>query len=112
LAGVATMAGAVAELLPLLGSGTALAALALLLIAVPGAVPGATVTLSVNGALLAAGSEAIEQVMVPLLPAAGVVHAHPAGQERDVNRSGAGRTSDIATLAASLGPLFVTVIVY
>jgi hypothetical protein len=49
--------------------------------------------------------------MVPFVPAGGAVHDQPAGAEMAVNRSGAGSTSVKVTLAASLGPLFVTVIV-
>jgi hypothetical protein len=107
-----TNADAVEELFEPLESGAEAATLAVLLIGVPCVVAGSTTTLRVNVATLEAIIEGIEQVIVPLVPTAGVVHDHPAGAAMDVNRSGAGRTSVIVTPDASLGPKFETTIVY
>jgi len=55
--------------------------------------------------------DGIEQVIVPAEPAGGVVQDHP-GLARDTNRCGGVRTSVIVTTGASLGPEFVTTMVY
>ena len=52
------------------------------------------------------------QVIVPVVPTAGVVQDQPPGDDNDTNVVKPGSVSDIETVAALLGPLFVTVIVY
>jgi hypothetical protein len=70
------------------------------------------VTFSVKVAPLPTVIDASEQVTVPLAPGAGVVHNHPPGAVSDVKRRAGERTSVIVTVAASLGPLLETMMVY
>jgi len=111
LGGVPTAADEVELLFALFGSDVGVATVAVLLTAVPADVAGSTTTSSANVATAPAAIGDVEQTIVPFVPAGGVVHDQPAGTESAVNRSGAGSTSVIVTLAASLGPLFVTVMV-
>ena len=103
--------GAVSGWSLLLGAGGAVVLSAAFLMGVPAVAAGSAVT---SRPAVAAAPEilrAAEQMMVPLVPAGGVVHDHPAGDESAANRSGAGSASVMVTDAASLGPLFITVIV-
>src|SRR6202051_3205816 len=110
--GVATVAGAVAELFALLESATELATVAVLLMDVPAVAAGSIVALSVKVAAFPAVIDGSEQVTVPLDPAGGVVHDHPPGEEREAKRSDAGSTSVIVPAGASLRPLLVSRTVY
>lgn len=111
--GVATTADAVAELFALLESVGELATVAVLLMDVPAVAVGAMVTLRVKvAAPPLALIERMEQLTVPFAPTAGVTHDQPPGALSEAKRSGAGRTSVIVMLEASLGPLSVTTIVY
>lgn len=109
--GVATEADEAELLFALFGSEVGVVTVAVLLMAVPAEVAGSTTTSSANGATAPAVIGDVEQTIVPFVPTAGVEHDQPAGTESAVNLSGAGSTSVIVTLAASLGPLFVTVMV-
>ena len=73
--------------------------------------PASTLTVSVNTAL-PTKSDAIEQDTRPFAPTAGVEHDQPPGDVSDTNVVLAGSVSDIATVAALLGPALLTVIVY
>lgn len=103
-----TTVGAVAELLALLGSGVALAIVAVLL-RLPATVGRMT---RVN---VAAGAPearvAMVHVTVPPAPTAGVVQAQPAGEVSDWNVVFAGSMSVIVSIEAGDGPALVTVIV-
>jgi len=84
--------------------------LAVLLIIVPWVKLGATTTTSVN--MEFPGEKvALEQVIVPPAPTAGVVQDQPAGEESEKKVVPAGNVLDSETEVASLGPVFVTVIV-
>ena len=58
-----------------------------------------------------AASNGLVQVMVPVPPTAGIVQVNPGGEERDWKVVPVGMVSVRVTLAASEGPLLVTVIV-
>ena len=73
-------------------------------------VEGAIATVRVKTALPTARL-GFEQVTVPLVPTAGVVHDQPPGEESDTNVVPAGSGSERLTLAALLGPALVTVMV-
>jgi hypothetical protein len=109
--GVLTAADEVELLFALFGSEVGVVTVAALLMAVPADVAGATTTSSANVATAPTAIGVVEQTIVPFVPAGGVVHDQPVGAASAVKRSGAGSTSVIVTLAASLGPLFVTVMV-
>jgi hypothetical protein len=109
--GVPTDTDEVELLFALFGSAVGVVTVAVLLMAVPADVAGSTTTSSANVATAPVAIGVVEQTIVPFVPAGGVVHDQPACAESAVNRSGAGSTSVIVTLAASLGPLFVTTIV-
>ena len=77
--------------------------------------PGASLTTSVNAPDAPAASDPIVQVIVPALPAAGVLQAHPFG---GVMRWKVVPDGDVGTVSVmvtppvvSLGPRFVAVIV-
>src|SRR5438105_1661585 len=70
-----------------------------------------TVTTSVNLAEVPLGSKAAVQLTCPTVPMAGVVQVHPAGTVSELKDVLGGMASDNNRPAASLGPLFVTVIV-
>jgi hypothetical protein len=112
LGGVPTAAAAVDELFTVLDSGAVLVTAAVLLTGVPFAAAGSIVTLRIQVAAVLAGIDEMEQVTVPFVPAGGVEHDQPGTVDNDVNRNGAGSTSVIVTTGASLGPLWVTTIVY
>lgn len=75
--------------------------------------PETAVTLAtiVNDAVAPLGIDAIEQVIVPVPPIAGVVQLNPAGALTDWNVAPEPMTSTIFALAAASGPLFVSVCV-
>ena len=72
-AGESAVVLAMPLLLPPFGSDVVEVAVAVLLMVEPAGVPEAISTLRVNCALVAVASEAIEQVIGPLLPASGIV---------------------------------------
>lgn len=69
------------------------------------------VTFSVNVAVAPLASEEPVQLIVPVVPTAGVVHTYPAGETIDWNSSVDGSVSVIVTVVAVSGPWFVTTIV-
>lgn len=82
---------------------------AVLLIAVPAAVPAVTFSTMEKLAEPVAKLELSVQVMVPAFPTAGVVHDHPAGGvPMDANVVFAGVTSVRVAPVAVLGPALVT----
>src|SRR5256885_1259149 len=96
--------------LPGTGSVVAEEAVAVLLSTVLFATLDATFTASVNTALPGA-RVAMDELTVPPAPTAGVVLDHPPGDNSDTNVVPAGSVSLNDTVAASLGPAFVTVMV-
>lgn len=78
---------------------------------VPEARPGSTATSSVKIPEPTA-RDAIEQLIVPPAPTAGVVQLQPPGADSEVNAVPAGRVSLHVTSVAGSGPAFETVIVY
>lgn len=108
---VATTSAAVALLLAEFGSATAEEMVAVSLIAVPEAVPVATLSTTVKVDDPTAKLASV-QLIVPALPTAGVVHDHPVGIVIDWNVVLAGVVSVMTDDVATLGPPFVTVCVY
>src|SRR4051812_1608774 len=110
-AGTLVDAGAVTTgalvLLPELGSDVVLVTPAPLLI-VPVA-PGAAVVTMVNVPVPPEANDDAVQVIVPVVPAAGVVQFHPGGGVIDWKRSDDGRVSVKTTFDAPSGPPFVSV---
>src|SRR4051812_2497737 len=100
---------AVTALLPVLLSKLSLDAVTVSLI-VPDV--ATTFTSSTKKPLPAAGKEAIEQVIVPVPPTAGVVHDQNNGGFIATNVVPAGTVCVIFTLVAVSGPLFVIDCVY
>jgi len=107
----ATSAGVVVDpdavaLFGVVGSDVAEETVAVFAIVVPSGAAGDTCVVSVNCCGVAGASVAVEQsiVVVPL-------QLHPAGGAIETNCTCGGSVSVMTTLAASLGPLFVTVIV-
>jgi hypothetical protein len=76
---------------------------------VPAGVPGFTLTTTWRIAVVAGGSVAMVQVMVPVAPTGGKVHDHPPGVMAEKKVVFAGTASLNVTVAALLGPRFVTV---
>lgn len=109
--GAATVVVTVAELFVVTGSVEVVAAVAVLVIIVPAAVPAVTRTTSVKEAAVPAARFAVDAVTVPPLPAAGVVVVHPVGATNDTNVVFAGIVSVSETVAAAAFPLFATPIV-
>ena len=103
----ATTSAAVAVLLAELGSEIAELTVAVLLTAVPAAVPAVTFKATLKLAEPAAKLGSV-QLMVPVAPTAGVVHDHPAGGVTDTNVVFAGVVSVRLAVVAVLGPAFVT----
>ena len=102
---------AVAELLPAVGSAVVLDTLAVLVIVVPFAVPAFTFTTIVKLLNALAASDVAVKVMVPVPPAGTAsVRVQPAGVVTETSVVFAGTASESDKLAASLGPLLVTVI--
>ena len=87
--------------------------LAVLLIVVPSGVPGDTMTTTVKLAEAPAASVPIVPLIVPVPPTAGLVrlNAGPEVWASETNVVLAGTRSESATIWASLGPAFETVIV-
>jgi hypothetical protein len=108
---VATTSLAVAVLLADLGSLVDELTVAGLLITVPAAVPAFTFNATVNVPEPAA-KLGLVQVMVPVLPTAGVVQDHPAAGVIEANVVFAGVVSVSATAVAVLGPALATTCVY
>ena len=102
-----TVVVVVDELLIGLGSAVGELTVAVLLIDPPG-VAGLTCTTSVKFEVDPAATLALSAVTGPVAPTAGVVAAQPAGAVNDTNVVFGGRTSLSDTVAALLGPLFVT----
>lgn len=103
---------AVAELLPGVGSVVALDTLAVLVMVVPLAVPAVTCTTTVKTLDAPEASDALVYVSVPVPPAGTAsVRVQPAGVLAETSVVFAGTASDNDNDVASLGPLFVTVIV-
>lgn len=102
----ATTSAAVAVLLAVLGSGTDELTVTVSLIAVPAAVPAFTLTFTVKLEEPDAKLGSV-QLMVPVLPTAGVVHDHPAGIVMDWNVVFGGVTSVRLAEVAALGPALV-----
>ena len=107
----ATVADVVDVLLPAFGSGVAEAMVAVFFSVEPMAAVLPMLRTTVKFALAPPITVAVVQVIVPVIPTAGVMQFHPAGAVIDVNVRSAGNMSFIETDCASLGPLFVTLIV-
>jgi hypothetical protein len=109
-----TVVGAVELLLPGVGSAVADETVAVFDNGVPFGVAAEMLTTSVKTADAAAGSDAIVHVTAPVPPDAGAVQMNvgPLVCDSDTNVVFAGVVSVHATVDASDGPLFVTVIVY
>jgi hypothetical protein len=111
---VTTVELTVDELFPAVVSGVPVM-LAVFEIVVPAAVDAGTLTVIANGVLAPAGMLVNVQVTVPdVAPGAGVVHENPEPEVgvKLANAVPAGTLSVSTTLVATLGPAFVTVIVY
>ena len=108
---VVTVVVAVAELLAAFASVVELVTFAVLVIVVPGATPGLTLTTMVNVAVCPAARVGRVAVTVPVPPAAGAVVVRWPVPVNDTNVVPAGTRSVIDTFCGSLGPLFATVIV-
>ena len=113
-AAAVTVAEDVALLLGAVESVVADAIVAVLLIVAPTAVAGFTFKTSVKLALVLAGNDAIVQVIVPAAPTAGLAQANdgPLFCVSDTKVVLTGSTSVSVTVCASLGPLFVAVMLY
>ena len=107
-----TVVLAVALLLPGFGSADGDVTVAVLLITVPAAVAGATVTTRVKTELPTGRVPMVEQLIVPLEPTAGLVQVQPAGVTSEAKVVPAGRVSVIAAEAATVGPALDTVMLY
>src|SRR5882724_7293040 len=107
-----TVVVAVAVLLARLGSKVVELTVAVLAIVLPSGAAGLTWTARVKVAVAPLASVAVVQLTVPGEPAAGVVHAQPAGVGIDWNVVSGGSGSFMVTLAAAFGPALLTVIVY
>jgi hypothetical protein len=70
----------------------------------------AALTTSVKDALPGDNTATVQEI-VPVEPAAGVVHVQPAGEVSDTKVVFGGSGSDRATVRALLGPALLTVIV-
>ena len=106
--GAITVVLAEAELLSRLGSYVSLDTLAVVLIMVPGGVPGSTLNVSKKLALAPEARLEAVQVTVPKPPMAGIVHLHPIGTMMPRNVVLGGTTKVSTGLAAASGPLFAT----
>ena len=104
-----TVVLAVALLLPGVGSVVGELTVAVLLITVPAAVAGATVTTRVKTELPTGSVPMVEQLIVPPEPTAGLVQDHPAGVTNEAKVVPAGKVSVIAAEAATVGPALATV---
>ena len=107
----ATVVVAVALLLPIEGSVVGEETVAVLVIVLPLAAAGLTVTTSVNTELAIGIVPRVEQAIVPPLPTAGKVHDQPPGDVSDANVVPTGNVSVMDAEAATLGPALLTVIV-
>jgi hypothetical protein len=92
------------------GFGSAVADEAVALFEIGALAAGSTATVRVNTSLRNP-REAEEQDTVPPAPTAGVVQDQPPGALNDANVVSAGNVSEILTVAASLGPALVAVMV-
>jgi len=106
-----TLVVAVALLLPGVGSVVVAPMVAVSVITVLPFAELLTLTTRVNGAVPALASDALVAVTVPVPPTAGVDGVQPAGALNETKVVLAGTASLSVTLAASLGPLFATLIV-
>ena len=102
---------AAALLFAAFGSEAAELTLAVFVIVVPTGVAALTCTTRVKVAVADTMSELFVDVTFPVAPTAGVVLIQPAGAVNETNVVLAGIASVSETLVASLGPLFVTLIV-
>ena len=89
-------------------SAVAALAVAVLVTVDPFGVAAFTLTTSVKIALAPLASEGFVSVIVPVPPTAGVVAVQSLGCDSDTNVVPAGKVSLTDTLAASVGPAFVT----
>lgn len=105
-----TVVVAVPVSLPAFGSVVVDAPVAVFVMIVPEASAGSTATTRVKTAF-PTPRLAIEQLMAPVPPTAGAVHDQPPGDESDMNVVPAGTVSVRVTVAALLGPAFVSVMV-
>ena len=104
---MATTSAAVALLLDRFGSDVAEVTLAVLLIAVPAAVPAVTLSTTVKVADPAA-KVGLVQLMVPVPPTEGVVHDQAPGAVTDTKVVFGGVVSVRLTVVAVLGPALFT----
>jgi hypothetical protein len=104
-----TVVVAVCELLAALESLVVAETVAVLLIDAAAAAVG--VTTSVNTADAPLATLGFVQFTVPFAPTAGVVQVHPAGAASETKFTPAGSASLSDALAATAGPLLVTVMV-
>jgi hypothetical protein len=102
---------AVAVLLPGVGSVVAAVTVAVFVMIEP-SVSEALVAMVNVKLSVRTGRLAMEQVIVPAAPTAGVVQDHPAAAESETNVVDAGSVSDQLTVFATLVPLFVTSMLY
>src|SRR5437764_1377447 len=93
------------------GSGVELEAVAELLMVVPARTLALTWTMMVKLGAAPAATVGLVKVTVPVPPIAGAVVVQPAGAVAETKVVPAGMVSGSATPWASLGPLFVSVIV-
>jgi hypothetical protein len=106
--GATTVVFAEAELLFGSGSGVSLATLTVVLIVVPGGVPGSTIKVSEKLAVPPGARLEAAQLMVPVPPTGGVVQVHPGGVTIPWNVVLAGTAKVSTGLIAGSGPLLVT----
>ena len=83
----------------------------MLVINVPGAVPGLMCTVRVKTSLLPVGTSEFVQLIAPLVPALGVVQPQDAGFESETNVVAAGKLSCSVAPVMSSGPEVDTVMV-
>src|SRR6476469_2353230 len=102
MAGERTVVVAVPLLLLEFGSGVFEVAVAVLVRTDPHGTPGATRTVNLNTAPLAANEE-FEQKTVPASPPSGVVHYHPSGALKETKDVPAGSVSVHEALPATSG---------
>src|SRR5215475_10901270 len=99
-------------LLPGTGSVVALAAVAVFVMVVPPGVELLILTTSVKATIAEFATLVFVKTTVPVPPTGGEVVVHPAGAVAETKVVLAGVGSATVTLLASLGPLFLRLIVY
>jgi len=108
-----TVVAAVPVLLPVLGSGIELAAVAELFITVPCTVPALTLTTTWKVAVSPFAVDALEKTTFPVPPTGGVLVPHPVPlvTEADTNVVFVGTPSVTVVLGPGPGPLLVKLMV-